>query len=242
MRAPLSQYSRAGQPWVLTASCSTACMPRVSSPWPQRCTDHVPGVIVEQREQHRALALDDRAVQPVADPQLVGFARLEPAECLRRHAVRAGAQLQAGEVALQGARRGRPPLLGFDDPGDVRGGAGRAFPFEPGGQLQHLGVGARGDLAFGRDQRVEPAGPPRPDPAVQTRPRHRHRLPGRAQMHLRGQLPHQPAALARRQARIGQRPDQRIPIQRDIPRPIRPGLLLRSRHRLHLNAFRDRRQ
>ena len=30
-------YSRDGQPWVLTASCSAAWMPRVSSPWPQRC-------------------------------------------------------------------------------------------------------------------------------------------------------------------------------------------------------------
>ena len=100
-------------------------------------------------------------------------------------------------MALQGARRGRPPLLGLDDPGDVGGGARGVFPLEPRGQLQRLGVGARGDLAFGRDQRVEPAGPPRPDPAVQTRAGHRHRLTGRAQMHLGGQLPHQPAALGR---------------------------------------------
>nr|WP_313775168.1 hypothetical protein [Mycobacterium sp.] len=87
--------------------------------------DHVAGTVVEQREQHRPLALDDRAVQPVADAQLVGFVGLKPAE--------------------------------------------------------------RG-----------------------------HRLPGRAQMHLGGQLTHQTAALDRRQARIGQRPDQRIPVQRGV--------------------------
>jgi hypothetical protein len=58
--APLSQYSRAGQPRVLTASCSTACTLSVSKPWP----DRVPRVVVELREQHRAAALDDRAVQP----------------------------------------------------------------------------------------------------------------------------------------------------------------------------------
>ena len=190
--------------------------------------DHIPGVVVEQREQHRPAALDDRAVQPVADPQLVGFGGLEPAEHLRRHAVRAGGQLQAGEVALQGARRRRPPLLLFDDPGDVRGGAGRVFPLEPRGQLQHLGVGARGTW---RSAGISASNPPARHARIQRSRLARDTVtgcPGRAQMHLGGQLAHQPAALDRRQARIGQRPDQRIPVQRDIPRPIRPRLLPRS--------------
>lgn len=34
---------------------------------------HIAGVVVEQGEQHRPLAVDDRAVQAVADPHLVGF-------------------------------------------------------------------------------------------------------------------------------------------------------------------------
>jgi hypothetical protein len=55
--------------------------------------DHIAGIVIEQREQHRPAAGDDRAVQPVADPQLVGFVGLEPAKCLRRHAIRAGVQL-----------------------------------------------------------------------------------------------------------------------------------------------------
>jgi hypothetical protein len=106
-------------------------------------------------------------------------------------------EFQAGEVTLQSARRGRPPLLGLDDAGDVGGGTRGVLPLEPCRQFQHLGVGARGDLACGRDQRVEPAGPPRPGPAVQTRARHRHRLTGRAHMHPGGHIAHQLSALDR---------------------------------------------
>ena len=192
--------------------------------------DHVPGVIVQQREQHRPLALDDRAVQTVGDPQLVRLAGLEPAERLRRRPVRASTQLQAGEVALQGAGRGRPPLLGLDDPHDVGGGPGRAFPLQAYRQLQHRALGTRRDSPLGRDQRVEPAGPPRPDPAIQAGPRHRHRRPERAEVHPPGQLADQGAPLGRRQARIGQRPDQGIPVQGDIPCPRRLGLLARCGH------------
>lgn len=81
---PLSQYSFLGQPCVFTASCSTACMPRgvlaVAPPVP----DHVAGTVVEQREQHRPLALDDRTMHPVADPHLVGLCGFEPAKRDRR--------------------------------------------------------------------------------------------------------------------------------------------------------------
>ncbi|WP_244232602.1 hypothetical protein [Mycobacterium innocens] len=84
---------------------------------------HVPGMVIEQGEQHRPPAADDRAVQAVADPHLVGFGGLESPERARRVAVGSGAQFQAGEVALQGPRRRRPALLGGDDAGDVGGGA-----------------------------------------------------------------------------------------------------------------------
>lgn len=49
---------------------------------------------------------------------------------------------------------------------NVGDGARGVLPLEPLHQLQHLGVGTRRQLAFGRDQRVEPACSPRPDPAV----------------------------------------------------------------------------
>jgi hypothetical protein len=45
-------------------------------------------------------------------------------------------------------------------------------------------------------------------------------------MHLGGQLTHLSAALGRRQPRIGQRPDQRVPVQRDLPRPVRRDFFL----------------
>jgi hypothetical protein len=165
---------------------------------PSGAPDHVAGMIVQQREQHRPPALDDRAVQPVADPQLVAPVGLEPAEGPRRRPVGPGSQLQAGEVALQGPGRGCPPSLGLDDPCDVRGGAGRAFPFQPGRQVQHVGLGAGLRLPLGRDQRVEPPGPPGPDPTVQAGPGHRGRLPERPGARPLGQLADQPAPLGRR--------------------------------------------
>jgi hypothetical protein len=99
------------------------------------------------------------------------------------------------------------------------------FPFELNRQLQHRRLGARLHLTFGRDQRVEPAGPPGPDPAIQAGPRDRDRFPERADVHPAGELADQPAAFDPGQGRIGQRPDQGITEQRDIPRPGRPGLL-----------------
>ena len=59
-------------------------------------------VVVDEREQDRLAAADGRAVQRVAGPALVRRVGLEPAERLRRLPVRAGGQLQAHEVALQG--------------------------------------------------------------------------------------------------------------------------------------------
>jgi hypothetical protein len=132
--------------------------------------DHEPGVVVEEGEQHRPPAVDEGAVEPVGDPQVVGGVRLEPAEHWRLRPVGTPTQLEAHEVALQSPRRGRPALAGLDDAGDVRGRAGRTLTFEPHGQLQRVGRGPRVHLTHRRDQRVEPADTPGPDPTVHRGP------------------------------------------------------------------------
>ena len=87
----------------------------------------------------------------------------------------------------------------------VRPGVSR---LEPDRQLQHLGRGLRSQPPRRRDQRGEPTGPIRPDPAIQTRPAHPHRLrPERTRMDLRGDRPDQPAPL----------------LGRSTPDPTRPG-------------------
>ena len=71
-----------------------------------------PGVVVDEREQVGLVAADGRAVQGVAGPAVVGGCGLEAAERLGRRAVGPGVQPQAGEQALDGARRRRPSLGG----------------------------------------------------------------------------------------------------------------------------------
>ena len=90
-----------------------------------------------------------------------------------------------------------------------------------------------------RDQGVEPAGRPQPDPPVQGGPADAHRLPGRVLVLAGGQLADQQAALPRRQARVRGGADHRVPEQGDIPRPGGPGrqLVLISAHR-HLHQHR----
>ena len=190
-------------------------------------------MIVDEREQVSFPAADHRPVQRVAGPQLVRAGRLEPAEHRRRAAIRAGGELQPHEMALQGPLRGRPPAAGAQDPGDLRGGAGRVLPFQRRSQLEHLRRGAQGDLAGRRHQRVEPASPPGPDPPVQAGPRHPHRLAERPGMLAGGQLADQPASLPGRQPRIGRLPDQRVPEQRDSTGPLRAAglLIICSGHR-----------
>ena len=72
-------------------------------------------------------------------------------------------------------------------------------------QVQHLGRGPRRDLRAGRDQRVEPAAAPVPDPPVDRGPRHPHRLPERACVLPLRQGAHQPAPLLGRST-AGRRP------------------------------------
>jgi hypothetical protein len=173
-------------------------------------------MVIQEREQVRLAPGDMRAVQRIAGPQLVRPGRLEPAEGLRRAPVRAGGQLQPLEMPLQRAHRRRPAAAGPQDPHHLRGGAGGLLPFQPGGQLQHGRVGARGDLPGRRDQRGEPAGPPGPDPAVDRLPRHGHRVAERPRMRLGGQLADQPAPLPGGQRRVGGLPDQLVPEQRHL--------------------------
>src|SRR6266536_2254261 len=131
-------------------------------------------------------------------------------------------------MALQGPLRGRPAAAGAQDPGNLRGRAGRILPLQRRGQGEHLGRGPQGHLAGGRGQRGEPAGPPGPDPAVQAGPRHRDRLAERPGMLAGGQLADQPPALAGSQPGIGCLADQRVTEQRDGPGPPRPASVLIS--------------
>ncbi len=138
---------------------------------------HRPGMIVEERDEDRLAAGHVRAVQRVTDPAGVGPLGLEPAEHRRRPAVGArSVEPERGEVALQRPRRGRPPGVRGQHHRDLRGGPPRRLPLEPDRQLQHLGRGLRSQPPRRRDQRGEPTGPIRPDPAIQTRPAHPHRL------------------------------------------------------------------
>jgi len=122
-------------------------------------------VVVDEAEQDGLAPGDDRAVQRIAGPQLVGPVGFEPAEHHRVGRDRA-VELQAHEVALQGALRRRPAGLDAQDPGDLRGGALRVFPLERRGHRQHLGRGARRHPRGGRHQGFEPANPPPADPPV----------------------------------------------------------------------------
>ena len=65
-----------------------------------------PGVIVQEREQHGLVPADDRAVQGVADPQLVRPGRLEAAEDRPVRLQGPAGETDPTEVALDG------PLIG----------------------------------------------------------------------------------------------------------------------------------
>jgi len=177
---------------------------------------HRPAVIVEEGEQVRLAPGDPGSVQRVAGPQLVRPGGFEPAEHGGRVPVRAGCQLQPLEMPLQRAHRRGPAAACPQDPHHLRGGAGRLLPFQPGSQLQHGRIGARGDLPGRRSQRGEPARAPGPDPPVDGLPRHGHRLAERPRMRPGGQLADQPAPLPGSQRRIGGLPDQLVPEQRHL--------------------------
>jgi hypothetical protein len=71
-----------------------------------------PAVVVDEAEQERLAPVDDRAVQRITGPQLVGPVGLEPAEGLPRRRGQLPVQRQPDEVALQGPLRRCPARLG----------------------------------------------------------------------------------------------------------------------------------
>jgi hypothetical protein len=126
---------------------------------------HRPGPVIDEAEQDGLAPGDDRAVQRIPGPQLVGPVGFEPAEH-RRAGLEGAVKLQAHEVALQGALRRRPARLGPQDPCDLRGGALGVLPLERRGHLKHLGRGPRGHPCRGGHQGFEPAGAPPAHPPV----------------------------------------------------------------------------
>ena len=176
-------------------------------------------------------AADSRAVQRVAGPQLVRPRRLEPAEhLLLPFAGGQPAQLQAGEQPLQRPVRRHPPGrpgLGRQDPGDLGGGPLRVLPLQRRRQHQQVSRRPGRGLPRRRDQRLEPAAQVGPLPPVDALIRHPHLAPVRPGVGGGGKLAHPPAPLRGCQVRAGHLLDQRIPEQRDRPRPLQPPPLVR---------------
>ena len=121
-------------------------------------------VVVDEREQIGLAAVDVHAVQRISDPQLIGPVGLEPAEHRRRPRRGGGGEPEPGEMPLQGAFVGCPAELSAQDPPDRGGGAVRILPAQRHRHFEHLRRGARRHPPRAGQQRVEPAGPPVPDP------------------------------------------------------------------------------
>ena len=133
-----------------------------------------------------------------------------------------GGQLAGLQPPLDRPHRRHAPALGGQDPADLRAGAGRVLHLQARRQL--LGPGPQPGRALPRrgNQRLEPALAAGHDPPVQRAARHRHRLAVRVLVLAGRQVPHDRAALPRRQGRIHRRLDQRPPPQRDGVPPL-PG-------------------
>ena len=175
-------------------------------------------VIVDEAEQVALAALDHRAVQAVAGPQVVGPGRLEGPE--RRGPAAGAGKLQAAEVALQGLGRGGPPARGGQDPADLLGGAGRHLRLQRRGLLQDLRVGPRGDLPRRRGQRGQPAGAVGAQPPLHRRPGDPPRVPEAVRGRLGDDPAHHRAALPPGQCRVGRVLDRQVP-----PDALLPGAL-----------------
>ena len=169
-----------------------------------------PGVVVQECEQDRLVTADDRAVQRVADPQLVGPGRLEPAEDNFGGGQGPSGHPDPTEVALDRALVWRPPQRDRQDLADLGCGPLRALTLERLGQVEHLGRDPQRRGPSGRLEGLEPAPPPRHDPVIQRRAGHPQLRTARAGVHPGRQLAHQPAPLRLRQRRISGLPDQRI--------------------------------
>lgn len=182
---------------------------------------HRPGVIVQEAEQDRPAAGDQRPVQAVAHPQLVRAGGLEPAEDLLRPVLPELVQAQAHEVPLQRALAGRPPRVRPQHPRDLHRRAPRILPLQPGRQLQHLGRRPGRHPHRVRHQRLEPTHPPRADPPVHRGAGHLHRLPVHSDMDPGGDLAHQHSALFGRQRRVQRVLDHPVMEQAHHAGPLR---------------------
>ena len=174
------------------------------------------GVVIDEREQVGLLSPDPRAVQRVTSPTVIRRGRLEPAERLRRAAVGPGVQPQPGEQALDGPLRRRPPLSGGDHRGHLRRGASRRLVPELHCQVQHRRRRLWLRASSCRHERVEAAGPPAPDPAVEGVAADAHAFTVRPGVVAGGKRAHQRAALGLGQRQVGRFADQRVAEQRHV--------------------------
>ena len=183
-----------------------------------------PGMIIHDQEQpgpHRAVPSrpgHPRANQHVADPPLVRPGCLIPAVCLRLGRQRVAVQPGAAQLAADGPLGHRYPVPVIQDRGDLRG--------RPAGQLepQRRGLGEQlrvradrpGVSPRRRLQRLQPAGPPGPQPPVDRPP---GIPPWRAVgmgMSARGELPDQRAPLSGGQPAVRCLGDHRPAVQCDL--------------------------
>ena len=114
--------------------------------------DHGPRVVVQERDQDRLAARDERPVERIADPPGVRPVGLEPAEHRGRATIGAGpGQPGGGEVALQRAGRGREAAVRRQHNRDLCGGPIRGLGLEGHREFQHVRRGASKDPAGRRD-------------------------------------------------------------------------------------------
>ena len=176
-------------------------------------------VIVKEAEQERAATVDQRAMQGVPGPQLVAGLGLEAAQRARDQPT-LPRQPSGNEVTLDRARRRRAALRLDEDPVDLRRRARRLLASQRDRQLQQPLRRPVRNAPRRRHQRVEPALPIRPDPAIQRVARHAHPAPVGPEMLPGRQRADQRSALPRRQRDVGRLADDPPAEQPDLLRPV----------------------
>jgi hypothetical protein len=155
-------------------------------------------------------------VESVAGPQVTGVLGLKAREGLRREAVWAGVETEAGEVPLQGALRGTAALGHADDDADLGGGASWHLGLEGLGELQQRLFGHRFALALDRRQCCEATGSVRPDPAVDGAAGDPDPLSPWSGVVTNGQLAHEHPTLAGAERAVGGFSDEGVAEERDL--------------------------
>ena len=186
--------------------------------------DQQPGVVIDDQEQpgpRRPVPFrvrHPRADQHIGDPPLVRPLRLVAAVRFRGGFEGGPVQPGAAQLPADGPVRDPHAVPVIQDRGDLRCGPAGQFQPQRGGlgeQLRHRaylpGVGpGRGA------QRIDPAGPPRPQPPVDGAARVPAHRPVRVRVLARGDLPHDRAPLAASQPGVRGLGDHRPPVQRDL--------------------------